>query len=461
MIGTRVLCCLRAGAGWCVRQLVLTLPALWVLAVVVWETLSPLDTQLVQLLAAAPAIACAGSGRRLCVVMGGVSALFALVPIGEARPADQGEDFEARAGTCGAIVAVVGASYLTSGRRLRLVRELEQAREVAAATQDVVLRPLPTRLDGIAVAGGHLSATSGSALGGDLYEALATAHGVRVVIGDVRGHGLAALGTVAAVLGSFREAAHDEPDLTDVLRRLERAHHRHLWERACPEHPVAEATCAAWPGAPADPGRAADPRSPDATAGAGAETGAETADHPCGRDARPASCREEPASPAGEDFVTVLLLEVRPDGEVTALNCGHPWPHQLFYELTGEPRARQLDPAEAMPPLGLFPLPAELSTVHCTRLLPGDVLVLHTDGAEDARDAQGNFFPLDRSLVDVARSATAAPATVVASMQAKVVEHSGGRLADDVALLALRNDRERLPAQPAGCAGPAGSTRPW
>ena len=46
---------------------------------------------------------------------------------------------------------------------------------------------------------------------------IATEHGVRVVMGDVRGHGLAAVGTVAAVLGSFREAVHDEPELAGVL----------------------------------------------------------------------------------------------------------------------------------------------------------------------------------------------------------------------------------------------------
>jgi hypothetical protein len=34
--------------------------------------------------------------------------------------------------------------------------------------------------------------------GGDLYEVIGTEHGVRVVMGDVRGHGIAALGTVAA-----------------------------------------------------------------------------------------------------------------------------------------------------------------------------------------------------------------------------------------------------------------------
>ncbi|CAL9323188.1 hypothetical protein SUDANB51_01556 [Streptomyces sp. enrichment culture] len=69
----------------------------------------------------------------------------------------------------------------------------------------------------------QLRRVAGAAIGGDLYEVVATEYGVRAVMGDVRGHGIGALGTVAAVLGCFREAAHDEKDLGGVLRRLERA----------------------------------------------------------------------------------------------------------------------------------------------------------------------------------------------------------------------------------------------
>lgn len=49
---------------------------------------------------------------------------------------------------------------------------------------------------------------------------------------------------------------------------------------------------------------------------------------------------------------------------------------------------------EPLPPLGPFPLPAELPVVRCGQLLPGEGLFLHTDGVEDARDAQGRFFLL-------------------------------------------------------------------
>ncbi|MBW5485641.1 PP2C family protein-serine/threonine phosphatase [Streptomyces bambusae] len=102
--------------------------------------------------------------------------------------------------------------------RRRLLRELRRSREVAGAVQRTLLRPLPPRIEGLGLAAVH-----GGVVGGDLYEALATPYGVRVVIGDVRGHGLPALGAAVAVLGAFREAAYDEPTLAGVLRRLERA----------------------------------------------------------------------------------------------------------------------------------------------------------------------------------------------------------------------------------------------
>ncbi|MFF6778127.1 PP2C family protein-serine/threonine phosphatase [Streptomyces sp. NPDC012637] len=289
-----------------------------------------------------------------------------------------------------AVFLTVGLGIVL-GVRCGLKRELVRVRAVAEATQQVLLRPPPARLDGLAVAAGQLSASRGAVVGGDLYEAVATPYGVRIVIGDVRGHGLAALGAVVALLGSFREAAHDEAELAGVLRRLERALGRHLCERAREEHP-------------ARGGRA-------------------------------------PEHPAAEEFVTLLLLEIRPDGLVEVLDCGHPGPYRI-----GGRRVEPVPVGEPLPPLGAFPLPAELVPYPATRLLPGETLVLHTDGAEEARDHRGRFFPLPAVLAGAAREA---PAVLVRRVHAALLRHTGGRLADDVALLVVRNDRVRVPAQPA------------
>ncbi|MFE7122102.1 PP2C family protein-serine/threonine phosphatase [Streptomyces sp. NPDC057654] len=373
---------------------VFVLPGLWVLGVLAWDVLSPSGAQAVQFLAVAPAIACAGTGRRRCLGLGGACVLFALVPLVPLGPVSGGE-LISRLGACCAILAVVGAGYLAMARRRRLTAELARAREVAATAQEALLCSPPSRLDGLALAAGHLSASEGALIGGDLYAALATPYGVRVVMGDVRGHGLAALATVAAMLGSFREAAHYEAELGDVLRRLERALGRHLRERARAE--------------PA-PGRGGE------------------ADHM-----------------AAEEFVTVLLLEVRADGEVAALNCGHPWPYRLHARPGGGGRVTVETMGETMPPLGMFPLPADLTVGHGAPLPTGDALVLHTDGVEDARDGSGAFFPLGPALVRAARSAPIVPAEVIAGVRAALLRHTGGRLSDDAALLVVRNDRQRVP----------------
>lgn len=296
-----------------------------------------------------------------------------------------------------AVFFAVGTGLVVHVRRA-LLRELWQARRVAGAAQSVVLRPLPARLDGLNVAAAQLSADRGASIGGDLYEAVVTEHGVRVVMGDVRGHGIGALGTVAAVLGSFREAAHDEPELGSVLRRLDRALARHLRERARAEHP--------------------------------------------------SNGTQDPDNPVAEEFVTVLLLEISGEGELRALNCGHPWP----YLLSGT-RVEPFTGADPLPPLGPFPLPSELEAQPCGHLLPGDSLVLFTDGAEDARDAHGRFFSLPTALRAAVRDHPVTPQTVLRAIFAAVLHHTAGRPKDDIAVLVLRNDRRR--AELSGARGAA------
>ncbi|MFE9254966.1 PP2C family protein-serine/threonine phosphatase [Streptomyces sp. NPDC006879] len=297
--------------------------------------------------------------------------------------------------------------------------ELQHTREIAKAAQRALLRPLPSRLDGLAVAAAQLSATRGASVGGDLYEALTTPYGVRIVIGDARGHGLGALGAATAVLGSFREAAYEEPDLGGVLRRMERALGRNLRERAA---------------------RVADPP----VGGAG-----------------------EPDGAPAEDFVTVLLLEVTAGQRVRMYNCGHPWPYRLRARgsQSGHRAGRKpvggrssapgmVEPAcafDPLPPLGVCPLPAELPDQVVTRLEPGETLFLYTDGAEDARDRAGRDFPLHGVLSGSGSVATAlSPAVLVAGVREALLHHTGGELTDDVALLVLRNDYPRPPAQSGG-----------
>ncbi|WP_086669800.1 PP2C family protein-serine/threonine phosphatase, partial [Streptomyces albovinaceus] len=99
---------------------------------------------------------------------------------------------------------------------------LAGVRSVAEAAQSVLLRPVPRQVGELRAAVSYTSAVAESRIGGDLYEVVASPYGVRVIVGDVQGKGLAAVATAASVLGVFREAAHDEPDLTALAARLER-----------------------------------------------------------------------------------------------------------------------------------------------------------------------------------------------------------------------------------------------
>ncbi|MBF6043813.1 SpoIIE family protein phosphatase [Streptomyces sp. NRRL B-1677] len=123
--------------------------------------------------------------------------------------------------TVAGIVAVTVAAAYGSHVRLQREQSLFQVRLVADAAQQVVLSPMPRRFGAVEIESLYLAAAAEARIGGDFYEVADTPYGVRLLIGDVRGKGLPAVGTAAAVVNSFREAAYDEPDLAGIARRLE------------------------------------------------------------------------------------------------------------------------------------------------------------------------------------------------------------------------------------------------
>ncbi|MER5796406.1 PP2C family protein-serine/threonine phosphatase [Streptomyces sp. NPDC001980] len=120
---------------------------------------------------------------------------------------------------CTALVGALGA--ILAAHRIRRERTLADVRFVAEIAQRVLLRPVPHRIGNLLLESFYLSAAAEARIGGDLFEAVPTAHGVRLLIGDVRGKGLLAVETAAAMLGAFREAAHDEPDLRALVERVD------------------------------------------------------------------------------------------------------------------------------------------------------------------------------------------------------------------------------------------------
>ncbi|MFI1013136.1 PP2C family protein-serine/threonine phosphatase [Streptomyces sp. NPDC020965] len=101
--------------------------------------------------------------------------------------------------------------------------ELASSREVAEAAQRAVVPSPASLVGGLRVAARYEAAQREALIGGDLYSACSTPHGLRLVMGDVRGKGITAIETVSIVLGAFREASHEERTLPEVAARLEKA----------------------------------------------------------------------------------------------------------------------------------------------------------------------------------------------------------------------------------------------
>ncbi|HVW80949.1 MAG TPA: SpoIIE family protein phosphatase [Mycobacteriales bacterium] len=117
---------------------------------------------------------------------------------------------------------------------------LADVRRVAEATQRAILAPVPPRLGAVSLAGRYVSASAEALIGGDLYEVVPRAGGVRLLVGDVRGKGLAAIRVATIVLGEFRAAAADLVDLADVAKQMDRRLRPYLSEEDFATAVVAE-----------------------------------------------------------------------------------------------------------------------------------------------------------------------------------------------------------------------------
>ncbi|MBL1108464.1 serine/threonine-protein phosphatase [Streptomyces sp. 5-8] len=199
------------------------LPVLVVAVVVFVDVATQAGVPWLPLLAAGPALAAATNGPRGVICAGLLAALMGTaLSIGHAVPARE------PTAVVSALLAVTAASCLASAMRGRRERVLAAVRSVAEAAQQALLQPVPETVGPFQVAVRYSAAAAEARIGGDLYALVPTPHGVRLIVGDVRGKGLPAVGTAALVLGVFREAAYDEPDLLAVVGRIERSLARNL-----------------------------------------------------------------------------------------------------------------------------------------------------------------------------------------------------------------------------------------
>jgi serine phosphatase RsbU (regulator of sigma subunit) len=207
------------------------LPLLLITAGVVVNLVSPLEYTVLALFAAAPLVAApVSSGRRTAAV--GAVALCALAVLTVFYDGDPLGPSLTRIADMAAVALIALGINRLSRRRSAL---LASARGVAEAAQRALLPMPPSRIGGLDVAARYEAAHADARIGGDLYAVQETPFGVRLIVGDVRGKGLEAVGTVAVLLGAFREAAEDEVSLEGVAARLDRALNREAARDGDPE----------------------------------------------------------------------------------------------------------------------------------------------------------------------------------------------------------------------------------
>ncbi|MFF3447939.1 PP2C family protein-serine/threonine phosphatase [Streptomyces sp. NPDC002667] len=306
----------------------LVIPLVLIVTVCVVDVLAPPHIHLGPLLVAAPALTVAFAGARVTALMGAL-AVGAQMLIGALR------GVLATANVMAQIAALIIVSFVcvtVCVVRDRSERQLLRVRSVAAAAQSVLLQPLPTQAGPLRIAGLYIPAEEEADLGGDLYAAARTVHhSTRLLIGDVRGNGLAAISNSALLLGAFRAAAHRQATLPRLAVHLDAAFR---WDTSQWRSPTEQDT--------------------------------------------------------NEDFATAILLDI-PDHEpvVHLITCGHPPPLLLrgnhLTPLTAD--ASHL-------PIGFggaFGVAAY--DVQTFPFEVGDLLLLYTDGVIEARDNEGLFYP--------------------------------------------------------------------
>jgi serine phosphatase RsbU (regulator of sigma subunit) len=308
----------------------LVIPLGLIVVITVVDVLAPGDIHLGPLLIVAPAITPWFAGAWLTGLVGALT-VAAQVVIALLR--DRDELFSTNHQVQIAALAVLSTVIVVfCHQRERRGRQLSKARSVAEATQRVVLRPLPHRMGPLRIASVYRAADDEAQIGGDLYAAARTAHGTRLLIGDVRGKGMTAIGEASVIMGAFREAAHRSATLAELAGALEDSICRYLAEHA----PHAE------------------------------------------------------SDDLGEHFVTALMVEIPDDDPVTRMiNCGHPPP--LLLNRHG---VTPLSPSHAEPPLGMCDLPRTDLTPDTFVFEADDTLLLYTDGVIEARSPDGSFYPL-------------------------------------------------------------------
>ncbi|MER5599658.1 PP2C family protein-serine/threonine phosphatase [Streptomyces sp. NPDC002265] len=298
-----------------------------IVAITVVDLQVPEDVHLGPLLVIAPALT-ASLGGTAMTALAGVLAITAQMLIAVFHGGLTTPNHLAQ------IVALTLLSGLTVFLRHiqeRRERALGLARSVAETAQRVLLRPPPRRVGPLRVAWLYLSAEDETQIGGDLFAvARADRPATRVIIGDVRGKGLAAIAEASLVLGAFREGAHRYDTLPELVGAVEDSVHRNLAEVVDTDQEL------------------------------------------------------------GEHFITALMVDIPDDtAQAEMINFGHPAPLRVRGR-----QVTALSVRQPVPPLGVYEAAGPLRPAESFTVEGGDLLVLYTDGVVEARSPGGVFYPL-------------------------------------------------------------------
>ncbi|MFG2937375.1 PP2C family protein-serine/threonine phosphatase [Streptomyces sp. NPDC048282] len=225
----------RCAAGlrrsWQSSHALLLLPVLLIVVITVTDLRTPENIHLGPALVIAPALTPSLAGPRATALVGALAvAAQVLIAV-----------FHGGLTTANHIVQIVTLSVLSvmvvvySAVRERRRAQLAQIRTVAEAAQHVLMWPLPEQIGPLRIASLYLAAEDEAQIGGDLYAATRCDDAVRVLIGDVRGKGLSAIGEAALLLGAFRESAHRHVALPDLAAALDQSVQRYAADLEPPE----------------------------------------------------------------------------------------------------------------------------------------------------------------------------------------------------------------------------------
>ncbi|GAB1339367.1 PP2C family protein-serine/threonine phosphatase [Streptomyces sp. E-15] len=209
----------------------LVLPVALIAAITVADMRTPYEVHLGPALVIAPALTPSFAGPRTTAGVGAL-AVAAQVLIGVTHG---GLDTTNHIVQILTLTVLVLLTVLYSALRERRQAQLAQVRTVAEAAQHVLMWPLPERIGALRIASLYLAAEDEAQIGGDLYAATMCDDAVRVLIGDVRGKGLPAIGEAALLLGAFRESAHRRIPLAELATALDQSITRYAAELDSPE----------------------------------------------------------------------------------------------------------------------------------------------------------------------------------------------------------------------------------